>query len=164
MEVLCPTFTIFQATRTTEGKRKYYRYRSTIMDLAYLLGDVTDLRSVGMGYEATSAANTYFGVECMTEQCRRVLDVLVGSKELGYKSGSVAVSQMRRYLSLLFLLQHSPYLEEVTPALLTEAASVGTDPLRWAKTKMTVALQRLDILSAPPTKAPLAHGMRNEIA
>jgi integrase len=149
MDMLCPTFTLFQAMRTTSGKRKRYRYRSTLMDLAYLLGGVTDLRSAGMGYEATNAANTYFGAKRMAEQCQRVLDVLVGIKELGYKAGPAAVAQMRRYLSLVLLLQRSPSLEEVTPALLQDAAAIGTDPLRWAKTKLTIALQRLGLLLPP---------------
>lgn len=149
---LCPTTALF---RTTQPKSTNYSYRSTLLDMAYLLGGATDLRAAGIDREATSAANAYFGADRVTEQCQCVLDVLVGSKELGYKAGPIAISQMRRYMSLLFILQRSPSLEEATEEMLTEAATVGTEPLRWAKTKTTIALRRLGLL--PPAPQAQAH-------
>jgi len=144
VEILCPTAAQFHAK---QGKRQ--RYRTTLMDVAYLLGGITDLRLAGIGYEATPAANCYFGAELVAGQCQRVLDTLVGSKQLGYKAGKVAYAKIRLYVSTVFLLQRSPLLEDITEKVLVEATEGGPD-MHWARTKVTIALHRLNLLPAPP--------------
>ncbi|MBA2682632.1 MAG: hypothetical protein H0U76_30090 [Ktedonobacteraceae bacterium] len=104
VDVLCPNVAVFNVTR---GRGKKQNYRTTLMDMGYLLGGVTDLRLAGIGYEATPAANLYFGTERVAEQCQRVLDMLVGNKQLGYKAGKAARSKIQQYLSTVFLLQRS---------------------------------------------------------
>jgi hypothetical protein len=47
-----------------------------VMDAAYLLGNVSDLRSVGIGRNAVSTAAVYFGRELLTQQCTRMFDLL----------------------------------------------------------------------------------------
>jgi integrase len=146
IDFLCPTIALFNTTRVT---CKYYNFRTTLLDMAYLLGGVTDLRSVGMGLEVSESARAYFGADLVAEQCQKVLDQLVGSEGLGYKAGEISRLKLRQYISTLFILQRSPYLEEVTEELLTDA-SRGSTPLRWAKNKVTVALQRLGLLPLTP--------------
>jgi hypothetical protein len=143
VEILCPTSALFN---TKQGKKQ--RYRTTLMDVAYLLGGISDLRLAGIGYDATPAANCYFGAELVAEQCQRVLEILVGSKQLGYKAGKEACAKIRLYLSTVFLLQRSPFLEDITEPVLAAATEAGPD-LQWAKTKVTIALQRLNVLAAP---------------
>jgi len=143
VEILCPTSAQFHAH---QGKKQ--RYRTTLMDVAYLLGGITDLRLAGIGYDATPAANCYFGAELVAGQCQRVLDTLVGSKQLGYKAGKVACAKIRLYVSTVFLLPRSPFLEDITEKVLIEATEGGPD-MQWAKTKVTIALHRLNLLPVP---------------
>ena len=77
MDTLCPTAAVFDAT--------YGRMtgcRITIMDAAYLLAGISDLRPVEFVLHVAEAANIYFGADLMTQQCKRLLDALVGK---GYR-------------------------------------------------------------------------------
>lgn len=47
--------------------------RMSIMDAAYLLGGVTDLRAVGIRQEIAESADVYFGHGLMMEQCKKCL-------------------------------------------------------------------------------------------
>jgi hypothetical protein len=141
IEILCPTAALFRAKW---GKQ---RYRTTLMDIAYLLGGVVELPLAGVGYDATSAANCYFEAWRVAEQCQRILDTLVGSKQLGYQAGKVACAKIRQYVSILFLLQRSPSLEDISEEILARAAE-GRPDMQWARTKVTIALQRLNLLPA----------------
>jgi integrase len=143
---LCPTVTLFNTTHSPDHS---YHYRPSLLDLAYLLGGVSDLRAVGMNKEISAAARVYFGAELMEEQCQKVVEQLVGDQGLGYKAGVAAQRKFQQYLSVLFTLQRSPYLEEITEELLADA-SVGSQPLRWSRNKVTVALQRMGFLSCSP--------------
>ncbi|HEX6552681.1 MAG TPA: hypothetical protein VF026_07970 [Ktedonobacteraceae bacterium] len=116
------------------------------MDAAYLLGGITDLRSVGIRLHAAESANTYFGYELMAQQCEKVYSALVS---LGYEPGKANVSKVRQCLSLLFILNRSPYLEDITEEELANVAT-GGEALRQASQKITIGLQQLKLLSPPP--------------
>jgi integrase len=154
METLCPSVTIFR-----ERYRLQSTVRATILDSAYLLAGVTDLRPVGMGRSAFGSANAYFGACLVGQQCRRVQDVLVGK---GYRDGPGSTSRLRWCLSLLFILNRSPFLEDLSPHLLialNEDEQVGHR--REACGRVTMALEDLHILSPRP-KAPLVVADRFE--
>ena len=140
VEILCPTAALFSAKW---GRKQ--RYRTTLMDIAYLLGGIAELPLAGVGYDATSAANCYFEAWRVAGQCQKILDTLVGSKQLGYQAGKVACAKIRQYLSTLFLFQRSPSLEDITEELLARAVEGRLD-MQWARTKVTIALQRLNLL------------------
>src|SRR5256885_1857751 len=61
-ETLCPTPDLF-----LKRYGKWESVRMTVMDAAYLLGNVSDLRSVGIGRNAVSTAAVYFGRELVNE-------------------------------------------------------------------------------------------------
>jgi integrase len=141
MDTLCPSFTIFR-----ERYRLQSTVRATIMDSAYLLGEVTDLRPVGIGLSAFDSANAYFGACLVGQQCRKVLDILVGK---GYRDGHGSASRIRWCLSMLFMLNRSPYLEDISPNLLT-ALSEQVGHRGEACGRVTTALEDLNILFPRP--------------
>jgi integrase len=141
MDTLRPTSAVFDATwgRMTGC-------RITIMDAAYLLAGISDLRPVEFVLHVAEAANTYFGAGLVTQQCRRVLDALVGK---GYRDSPSTVRVLRQYLSLLFVLNRSPYLEDLSEDLLALLDAEG-ETRRWTKRKITLGLQHLGILPPEP--------------
>ncbi len=64
VEVLSPNPARFQ-----EKHGKWQNMRTTVMDVAYLLGEVVDLRAAGITQEAVECAYVYFGRERVNEQC-----------------------------------------------------------------------------------------------
>jgi len=141
MDTLCPTSALFDATwgRMTGC-------RITIMDAAYLLAGITDLRSVEFVLHVAEAANTYFGKDLVTQQCRRLLDALIGK---GYRDSPTTFQILRQYLSLLFILNRSPYLEDLSEDQL-ELIDAEGEARRWTKRKITLGLQHLGILPPDP--------------
>ena len=127
--------------------------RMTIMDAAYLLGGVTDLRAAGIRGEITETADVYFGHELMMEQCKRVHDVLKGK---GYGGGEQSIQQIKRGLSMLFVLQRSPYLEDISEALIAEVRLEG-HVMRQAMVRITKCLQHLGILSSKKGVDAVSH-------
>ncbi len=146
MGTLCPTSAMFDATwgRMTGC-------RITIMDAAYLLAGISDLRPVEFVLHVAEAANTYFGADLITQQCKRVLDALIGK---GYRDSPSTVRVLRQYLSLLFVLNRSPYLEDLSEELLALMDAEG-ETRRWTKRKITLGLQHLGILP-PESMEPFA--------
>src|SRR6266567_2836453 len=141
METLCSTPALFDA--------KYGRMtccRISIMDVAYLLGGFTDLRLIGLELLVAQAANTYFGEEIVARQCSKVVNVLLGK---GYRDSPTNVRLLRQYLSMLFILNRSPYLEDISEELLA-SIEVGGETMRWIKGKITLGLQLLGILPLEP--------------
>ncbi len=141
IETLCSTPALFDA--------KYGRMtcsRISIMDVAYLLGGVTDLRLIGLELLVAQAANTYFGEEIVAQHCSKVVDVLLGK---GYRDSPTNVRLLRQYLSMLFILNRSPYLEDISEELLA-SIEAGGETMRWIKGKITLGLQLLDILPSEP--------------
>jgi len=145
---LCPTLALFQGKYGQTGADA----RPTVIDAAYLLGGISDLRPVGIQLLAANSANTYFGDELMTQQCEKVYSTLVS---LGYGSGKANISKFRQCLSLLFLLNRSPYLEDITEEGIVNVAT-GGKTLRQASRKITIGLQQLKLVSLPPKELLVA--------
>ncbi len=72
-EILCPTPAQFNVRH---ARLNMNSLRVLIMDAAYLLGEVSDLRDVKMGLHGIESAQTYFGAELVDEQWNRMLSVL----------------------------------------------------------------------------------------
>jgi integrase len=143
LDTLCPTWETFKAVY---GER-YGGYRSSIMDAAYLLGNVTQLRSVGLGFQITKAAKTYFGDE-FARQCERVRSVLMGK---GFAGGIVSAEQLYHCLSIVFVLNRSPLLEDISEELLA-SVHPESEYMRQVYQRITIGLQHLNILSSPRQK------------
>jgi hypothetical protein len=116
-EILCPTPAQFNVRH---ARLNLNSLRVLVMDAAYLLGGVSDLRDVKMGLHGIESAQTYFGAELIDEQWNRMLSVLTGR---GYGEGRGSIGRVKQHLCMLFLLNRSPYLEDITEELLIE---VGT--------------------------------------
>jgi len=117
----------------------------TLTTFAYLLCDVTDLRSVGITNSAVDMARLIFGRAVIDAAVRRVQDQLVGRGKMGYRGHTQEV-YVRNRLCVLFLLNRSPSLEQLTPVLLDEALDGSTRA--YAVRQIAVALHRLGVLSA----------------
>lgn len=150
-DLICPTASAFQQRY---GKRSITHI--TLLDAAYLLGGITDLRPVGIGQEVSEAAWTYFGREFVTAQCDTVVHLVTGKQGAGYGKGITSQRKLLQCLSMLFLLNRSPYLEELTEDLLVSVASMS-DVMRWSSEKVAHALHCLHLLpsSLPEVFAPL---------
>lgn len=139
VDLLCPNSAVF---------RKKYRengvVRVTIMDMAYLLGTMNDLQSVGMRDNATSSANVYFGSELVRQQGTRIFDILKGK---GYSDGESCARQLLHNLSMLFILNRSPFLEDIHAELLA-AQIEGSEAShkRRAYGRIWIALEELNHL------------------
>jgi len=139
IDTLCPTPALFDA--------KYGRRlcaHMTVMDAAYLLGGVSDLRPVGIEQQVTEAANTYFGTQLVLQRYHQVLDIL---RSKGYADGWTSAARIRQCLSMLFVLQRSPYLEDITEVLLADVAA-DNHIMRQSCGKVALALQHLGLLSS----------------
>ena len=135
VEVLSPNPARFQ-----EKHGKWQNMRTTVMDVAYLLGEVVDLRAAGITQEAVECAYVYFGRERVNEQCQRIGRVLTG---LGYGESQQSFSYLLHGLSFLFLLQRSPLLEDISENLLEELMKESYPLRRQAMIRIRLALQYL---------------------
>lgn len=139
MDVLCPSPAVFWEKH---GRKAVIRM--AIMDMAYLLGGmVNDLLPIGMEHNSTSSANVYFGSELVAQQCTRIIDVL---KEKGYRDGRSSVHQIRQNLSLLFILNRSPFLEDIRAELLAAQIEGAEERKRVVLGRVRIALEELDLL------------------
>jgi integrase len=145
-ETLCPTAERFEKKHGHNGL-----LHMAVLDTAYLLGKVSDLQSVGIVQAASSMANIYFGAEFVTQQCKKVIDTLVGK---GYFQNTTSCREIRRVLCVLFLLKRTPYLEDITEELFERASESGA--MRYEEGKIRVALQDLKIFSSKTTP-PIPH-------
>lgn len=148
LEMLCPTFALF---KMRHGNR--HPCRSTIMDVAYLLGRVTDLRPLGYGLNVAQAAHVYFGSELISHQYKRVINVLV---EKGYIEGAGSKIQLQRCLGLFFILNRSPYLEDITQELVAIMRSDDRRAIQHASKRVGIALREFNILPPVPAKESVA--------
>lgn len=147
LDILCPSH---QEFKERYGER--YDSRATIMDLAYLFGGLSDLQLIGKGTGIAPGADVYFGADLVSQQCRRLLDALA---EKGYNDGVGSENTLRRCLSVLFTLNRSPYLEEISEELL--AAQIAREPqalLRQAYNRILRALRHIGMLPAQPRTEP----------
>jgi integrase len=148
LDILCPTWAIFSATHGV----RYGIIRTSILDDAYLLGGVSDLRSVGIGLQISAAAKTYFGAELLAHQSEQVMNVLEGK---GYANGEHNVRMLQQCLSMLFILNRSPYLEALSEPLLAEVAGEGRH-MRHMCQRIAIGLHQLQILQPPMRKTSAA--------
>ena len=144
MDTVCPTTDAFTA------KHRVTYVRTTVVDLAYLFGGVTDLRAADIKTHATLAAKTYFGAEYLDQQSQVVVEVLA---KKGFSDRNEAVKTLRQCLSILFILNRSPYLEDITVESF-DAVSEYDVEMRHACGKIHMALQHMSILPQSPKKAP----------
>jgi integrase len=129
------------------GRSKMHTFsRRSLMDIAYLFGEVTDLREVGQKHASLEAARLYFGAEVIDAQIKRLVDVLVGREGQGYAQSRVPIQRLTQALGLLFLLARRPFLEDFSPELLARAL-LPPDPLASFQIKrVKVGLQALGLL------------------
>ena len=138
IETICPNGSLF-----------YERYghmlscRMSIMDMAYLLGEVTDFRMLGMQMEMVETAWAYFGRRTVSEQCQRIYDAL---QRKGYEVGETNVLPLRQGLCTLFVPHRSPYLEDLSEELVAEVRTSGSH-MHHAMGRAIVGLQHLGIFS-----------------
>ena len=138
-EILCPTPAQFNVRH---ARLNLNSLRVLVMDAAYLLGGVSDLRDVKMGLHGIESAQTYFGAELIDEQWHRMLSVLTGR---GYGEGRGSIGRVKQHLCMLFLLNRSPYLEDITEELLIEVGT-GSRSRQWSQRKVTNGLYDLGLL------------------
>jgi integrase len=141
LEIICPTVLQFQA-KYMGAKRIRRSARPSIIDVAYLLGDVTDLWTVGMSQHATEAACSYFGKTYMAQQMHLLLDALAG---LGYGQSTPVREKMQRCLSILFLMNHHPSLKDISEELLVQVGSKSKE-MRQQCQKIRIGLEQLGYL------------------
>ncbi len=147
IDMLCPTPILFWERYQ---RRQVRCVRVAMTDVAYLLGEVTDLRPAGIAFNVSMSANAYFGADLMTQQCQMVLDILAGK---GYRDQGSSAKQIRRCLSMLFILQRTPYLETISAELL-DAGIEESGSLFPVYQRIAVALEELGILPPRLRKVP----------
>ncbi len=140
MELLCPTPAQFYALH---AKRPCAHM--ALMDAAYLLGEVSDLRAVDMWHQVVEFANLYFGTALLTHQCQQLQQVL---SRKGFSDGPESLSSLRQFLSMLFLLKRSPFLEDISEDQLSSVCS-GHKEMQHTRRRIVIALQELDVLPPP---------------
>jgi integrase len=114
VNLICPTFQEYTKEHGPNGARP------ALMDIAYLLGNVSDLRAVGQKHDCTKMARYIFGVEVIEQAFKRITDVLLGQQGRGYSDGQY-MQDLKQSLCMVFLLNRSPYLEDVSLGLLQMA-------------------------------------------
>src|SRR5947209_12925889 len=150
LDILCPTWERF---RTRYDVRNSC-IRTTFLDCAYLLGGVTDLRSVGIGLQISAAAKTYFGAELLAHQSEQVMNALASK---GYANAEHNIKVLQQCLSMLFVLNRSPYLEALSEHLLAEVA-MESRRMRHMCQRIAIGLHQLQILQPPKKKThPVSH-------
>lgn len=159
LEIIC--------ANSQEFVRKYGsgHAHTPLMDIAYLLGGVTDFREAGQEEGGTEMARFLFGPELVEEELRRITDVLVGPRGQGYSSGPSSIKSVRQALFLLFLLNRSPYLEDLSLELIqgtirqSHSHTKQPNPLRVPLLRIQKALQALHLIPETPkaTKVSRMH-------
>lgn len=144
LDIVCPNVSIFSATHGVS----YGLVRASILDDAYLLGGVTDLRKVNIKREISEAAKAYFGAEHLRAQSEYVMKALAGK---GYANGEHNVRLLQQCLSMLFVLNRSPYLEDITEDLLASVAA-GSKNMRRLTQRIATGLHQFHMLEGPTTK------------
>ncbi len=144
IETICPNSSLFY-----ERYGRMLSCRMSMMDMAYLFGGMTDLRMLGMQMEMVETAWVYFGRSIVSEQCQRIYDAL---QRKGYEVGETNVLPLRQGLCTLFVLNRSPYLEDLSEELVAEVGTSGSH-MHHAMGRVTVGLQHLGIFSPRVEKA-----------
>lgn len=141
-----------ETLRITQAARKKYRALSmhaSLMDIAYLLGGISDLREVDDKRNITEMARCIFGADVIEQAFQKVMTVLVGKSGRGYSEGYHSIQPVKYCLCTLFLLNRSPYLEDVSLELLQRATSPPYALHSAHVKRIQVALQELGLLAVP---------------
>jgi hypothetical protein len=133
-DFLCPSIFDF---RDKYGVR-FGWVRPTLLDVAYLLGRISDLRPLGISQDAAAAANIYFGFELMSQQCQCMMEALQG---VGYGYGKDNLQRIRHALSLLFMLKRSPYWGDISESLLADLETENRE-IYHASSQIALGLQQ----------------------
>ncbi len=147
IEIICPTFQEYAKKHGTNGARP------ALMDIAYLLGGISDLRAVGQHRESTTMARYVFGEKIIEQEYKRITDVLLGPEGRGYNSGQY-MQTLRQSLCTLFLLNRSPYLEDLTEEVLGRAVTRPDALTPSLIVLIRGVLQELTILPPSPKELP----------
>jgi integrase len=124
--------------------------RLSLQDMAYLLGEITDLREVGQRKDALQTARLYFGVDIVKEETNRVFSLFAGQQGQGYVPDRGFLKQLGQTLGVLFLLNRSPLLADISLELL-HAASQEPDALPpFQIAAVQSSLQQLRLFDPPP--------------
>lgn len=126
----------------TQAARKKYQALSmhaSLMDIAYLLGGVSDLRGVDEKRNITEMAGHVFGAKGIELEFQKITAILVGKSGRGYSEGYNSIQPIKYCLCTLFLLNRSPCLEDLS-------------------------LNVLQMATTPPYALPAAHVRRIQIA
>jgi hypothetical protein len=145
VDILCPT--------SQDYLKKYgCDARQSLMDLAYFLGGITDLREVDQAHECTETARSLFGVQMIEHELHKILTVFVGKEGRGYSESRSVINLLRQALSLLFILNRSPYLEDISrefiQTIIEETGSWRHRDVRMRRSfqKIFIALQELGFI------------------
>jgi integrase len=142
IETICPTNKDFVRTYGRVGGRQ------SLMDIAYLLCGMTDLREVDQKRECVETARYIFGSGVIEQELKRITDILVGQQGRGYSSGHFSVQNLRQALCWLFLLSRIPYLEYLSEDHL-QIAQQGSYALKQHFIeKIRIALSEMGIVEA----------------
>lgn len=129
--------------------------RPSLMDIAYLLGGIADLREADQERECTETARYIFGAELIEGELKRITDVLVGQEGQGYSRSPSSIKSLRQALNLLFLLNRSPYLEDLSWELIqttiqrSQSKTQWPSPFRASLLRIQKALQALHLIKEP---------------
>ena len=136
----------------TQAARKKYQALSmhaSLMDIAYLLGGVSDLREVDDRRNITEMAGYIFGARVIELEFEKITTILVGKSGRGYSEEYHSVQPVKSCLCLLFLLNRSPYLEDLTMDVM-QLVTLSSDVLQAAHVRhIQIALQELGMLPFP---------------
>jgi integrase len=120
--------------------------RHYLIALPYLLGCLTDLRPLG-NYKRVALAEKVFGPARVADIIARVAGVLVGWGYLNAQTGR----PFPRILCEVLLLNRSPRLHDLSPALVDELRRTAGPEKRSLLFQLQLALAALGVMEAPAT-------------
>ncbi len=140
----------FETLGIMQTVRKKYRalsMQASLMDIAYLLGGISDFRAIRDRRNVTEMARRIFGEEVIEQEYERISAVLIGASGRGYSDDYNSTQPIKYCLCSLFLLNRSPYLESLSLDVL-QRATIPPYALRAAPVKrIQLALQELGLLA-----------------
>jgi hypothetical protein len=93
-----------------------------LLDVAYLLCGFEQFGPIWTATAFYPMARVVFGADVLDDQTARVDAVLANN---GYSSGHLSVKQRHQALAFILLLNHSPWLDDLSWAALDRAASIA---------------------------------------
>lgn len=159
-KVLCPSAALFYMR---VGHHCPGIIRMVFIDAAYLFGNINNFRQIGIQNilcEVVKAAQVYFGNKVIAEQCRKIQSILEGK---GYSVKPAPMEKYRFALCMLFLLNRTPYLEDISEEQL-DVVAAGGENTRYVVGRLRVALQSLKIIPPKEIRKPPHHFNNSGVA